>query len=185
MAYAYEHRTFCRCLPLRFGVLIFSFLGLVGGVLVLTSSIIQAEEFVKVRSAFIVTGVVHGVVALFALFGFIGAIRQNRQWIVAYLPMQVTSCLISIASGIFVLFVTFKHKEAEVKRCQFTAPDIATANLCDEGVALVRDMLLSLFIVTWLISIWGCVVTSQYKDQLNAEEGLQQGIEAGFKEIGV
>jgi len=158
-----------------------SFLGLAGGVLVTAGSVIKAEDSVQSRTALVVAAAAYGLLSVFSLFGFVGAIIENRRCIVAFFFMHVLATLITVAAGIFTLVLVFEHTDGEVSNCQLNAPNQAVANECPASINVAKWILLSFFAVSWLITVYGAIIIARYKDQLNEEEEYQhslQGVKA-------
>jgi len=169
-------QLFCCCLPVRFGVLIMSFLGLAGGVLVTAGSIIKAEDSVQTQTALIIAAIAYGLLSVFSLFGFIGAIIENRRCIIAFFIMHVLATIITMAAGIFALVLVFEHTDGEVSNCQLNAPNQSFANECPASINMAKWILLSFFVVSWLITVYGAIIIGRYKDQLNEEEDYQHSL---------
>ncbi|GLB44922.1 hypothetical protein LshimejAT787_1802590 [Lyophyllum shimeji] len=104
---------------------------------------------------------VYGLLAFVSLLGLIGAIARKLALIKLYFAFLVVHLMFSLAVGIYAIFRVFKDKH----------------KLCNDGLKVVKGVTVTLFIIFWLIEIWGCVIVNSYAGQLadeNAVEGLSR-----------
>lgn len=67
----------------------------------------------------------------------------------------------NIASGIFSLYSIFRQNPQEaITRCLNEAPDNSetTAETCRNGIAIMKGIMVAIYIITWLIQI--CVYST-------------------------
>ncbi|OJT07037.1 hypothetical protein TRAPUB_2068 [Trametes pubescens] len=168
-------KHFCFCIPVRFGVFLFSFISFALSALsaalgwfllhlIDTNQLSRLETNVKdddkaafeaslhkYKWAVIVGSIIFTFVALVAFFGFVGSIIRNRRMVKAYSVLTILSFFLgSFASG-FVLYATWSHKPFcvtvdNVKSC--TESNLSTGGKIGFTVGIVFQWLIQLYIVT-------------------------------------
>jgi len=170
-------RTFCCCLPVRFGVFIMTILGMLGGA---AFAIFGWVESVKLKGslsktneiALYIHSILYTLLAIMSLFGFIGAIGKRRTLVSVFFSMLVAHTTFSIFSGAFVLYNLFNREGADaVQQCiTGTATEAGLSEAqCRHGFDVIKGIAVGIFIVVWLFEIWGCFITNSYVGQLDDE----------------
>jgi len=177
-------RKFCCCLPTRFGVVVMALIGLLGGGIV---SVVGAINAHRLKGSKVSIGIIVAVYALLtfvSLLGLIGAIGRKLALVKLYFTFLVVHLLFSLAIGIYALFRAFHDSSSFMHDCLASKPAAASQNskaLCSDQLKLVKGLSVTIFIVFWLVEIWGCVIVKSYAAQLadeNAVEGVVKDTEA-------
>jgi hypothetical protein len=172
-------RTFCCCLPVRFGVFVITILGMLGGTLLAVVGWLQTIKLQGMlpktnEVALYIHASLYTLLAILSLFGFVGAIIKNRTMISIFFMMFVGHLVFSIFSGSFALYNIFNVSAGDaIQKCLNTPNSEgqqATEEDCNRGYTLLKALAVTIFIVVWLLQIWGCVITNNYISQLDDEE---------------
>jgi len=178
-------RTFCCCLPVRFGVFLLSLLGLAGGGLIAVVGWIQLSHLnehplgkIDQISLWIQTSM-FTLLAVLAIFGFIGAIIKNRGMVSGFAIAIAVHLGFSIAAGSFAIYTMFaRNSQATLDSCVQKANDDSDATLqsCKNGVVLIKALVVVIYVLTWLIQLYAYFVVERYVDQLDEERMLENPI---------
>ncbi|KAF9047314.1 hypothetical protein BJ165DRAFT_1526637 [Panaeolus papilionaceus] len=166
-------RTFCCCIPVRAGVILIGFIGLVGGGAVTAVAIMSLKHAGASKTAIIIQLIVYLLLALVSLLGIVGAITRKRSLIRLYFATLLTHLLFSLASGIYAIHRSFKDAPKYLSQCTSGSTDHHVIQVCKNGSTLLKAITVSVFIVAWLLEIWGCVIVINYSKQLVEEEVSQ------------
>ncbi|TBU31547.1 hypothetical protein BD309DRAFT_993216 [Dichomitus squalens] len=187
-------RKFCCCLPVRFGVFSESILGIaVGGFFAVggwieihamlkgTLGLAQGEKIALWCLAISMT-----IFALTSLLGLIGAIGRIRSLVGLYAGMITFVTVLDVVAGIFFIYQLF-HGEGndQINKCTAAAdnntqglPDSSNAAdvthwACSTGFAVGRAIVVVVYVLFWLIEIYGCVIAFEYVGQLAEERDAE------------
>jgi len=179
MALSVRSRKFCCCLPVRLGVFILSLLAMVGGSFVAAVGWVQISQLAKHpreksdEIALWIQTSMFTLLGILAVFGFIGALVKNRGMISSFAIALAIHLGFSIAAGAFALYTLFKESTADgIARCLNDAGDNSdvTAESCRTGLAIVKGLMVAVYIVTWLIQLYAYFIVERYADQLDDED---------------
>jgi hypothetical protein len=174
-------RTFCCCIPVRFGVFVLTILGMLGGT---TLAVLGWYESASLKGnlsklneiSIYIFSVVYTILAIMSVFGFIGAIRRRRTLVSIFFSMLVAHLTFNIFSGIFMLYNLFHQEgDAAVQHCiqgSGEAPGLSAAD-CQKGISVIKGIAIGVLLVIWLLEIWGCFITNSYVSQLDDETYAQ------------
>jgi len=172
-------RTFCCCLPVRFGVFILTILGMAGGTLLAVVGWLQTIRMQGTlpktnEIALYIHSSLYSLLALLSLFGFIGAIIRNRTMVSVFFMILVGHLVFSIFSGAFALYNIFNVTSSDaIQKCVST-PNAEGQQLteaeCNRSYTIVKAVAVTIFVLVWLLEIWGCVITNNYISQLDEED---------------
>jgi len=191
-------RTFCCCLPVRFGVFVMTVLGALSGTIIAAVGWIQAAKFKDqlanaAKIALYINSGVYTLLAVIAIFGFIGACIRNRTMVSTFFSILVAHLVFSIFSGAFTLHNIFTvDGSAIIQGCQngdvsstlsglskstvsqatFLVSRGLSYDACNSAYGVVKGVAVATFIFAWLMEIWGCVITNNYICQLDEEASL-------------
>jgi len=191
-------RTFCCCLPVRFGVFVLTVLGAITGTIIAAVGWIQVAKLKdqlanSAKIALYINSGVYSLLAVLAVFGFIGACIRNRTMVSTFFSILVAHLVFSIFSGAFTLHNIFTvDGNAIVQGCQNGDASATLSNLgkstvgqaaflvsrglsydaCNSAYGVVKGISVATFIFIWLLEIWGCVITNNYISQLDDEASL-------------
>ncbi|KAJ6603115.1 hypothetical protein B0H10DRAFT_646516 [Mycena sp. CBHHK59/15] len=174
MSVRVQSRTFCCCLPVRFGVLVIGILGLAGGGIIAVGGIIQAERSTGNKLAYLIQIIIYGLLAILSVFSIIGAIFKKRGLIRSYFAIMTVHVLFSIASGVFSLYRFFQDVPEDVTKCINNSTDDDVIKACHKGMSVMKGVLVAVFVFVWLMEIWGCIIISNYSKQLGEEQAMAQ-----------
>lgn len=169
---------FCCCLPVRFGVFVLSLLAMVGGSFVAAFGWIQVSQLGKnpMDKADEIALWIHSsmftILGALAVLGFIGALIKNRGMVSGFAIALAIHLGFSIASGIFRLYSLFRQnpQEALASCLNEAGEDSEAAKTCQNGLAILKGVMVAIYIITWLIQLYAYFVVERYADQLEDEE---------------
>jgi hypothetical protein len=110
--------------------------------------------------------------ALLAIFGFFGAIFRNRGMVSGFGTAIAIHLGFSIASGCFSIYTMFARKSQEaLDQCTTKAGDDsdATVQSCKKALILIKAAVVTIYVLMWLIQLYGYFVVERYVDQLDEE----------------
>ncbi|KAG6920110.1 hypothetical protein DXG01_010178 [Tephrocybe rancida] len=169
-------RTFCCCLPTRFGVVIIALIGLLGGGLIAIAGAINAHQISGSKVSIGISITVYALLAILSLVGLIGAIARKLALVRLYFVFLFVHLLFSISFGIYAIWRVFKDSGAFKKDCLLAhaAPSIKNpAGICNDGLKVIKGVTVTVFIIFWLFEIWGCVIVNNYSRQLADEQAVE------------
>jgi len=178
MSVLVRSRKFCCCFPVRFGVFVLSLLAMVGGSFVAAFGWIQVSQLSKnpMDKADEIALWIHSgmftILAALAVLGFIGALIKSRSMVSSFALALAIHLGFSIASGIFRLYTLFRQNPQEaLANCVNDAADNSeSTTTCQNGLAIMKGVMVAIYIVTWLIQLYAYFVVERYVDQLEDEE---------------
>lgn len=195
-------RKFCCCLPVRFGVFCEALIGIAIGGLFAVGGWLQIHSMLKGTLVLSHTeqislwclAVSMTIFMLSSILGFIGAIGRKRSLVSLYASTITFTTVLSIAAGIFFIYNLYHAGgEDQIKKCEANAqsaqsaqnaqdPTVAdpqtTANVnhwvCQTGFATGRIVVVVVYVIFWLLEIYGCVIAFNYVSQLDEEEQTER-----------
>jgi hypothetical protein len=193
-------RTFCCCLPVRFGVFALSLLAMVGGSFVAVMAFKQIHNLKEhpLPKGEVLALWIHGLMFLFlaflAIFGFIGALTKSRSKIATFAIAVAIHLGFSIATGIFTIVSVFRQgAEDQIKQCIAAGGEASTSGAttdpvagaasgvteaaCKSGVSIMKAAMIIIYVITWGIQLYCYFVVERYSDQLADEEELGQVVQ--------
>jgi len=171
-------RTFCCCLPVRFGVFLLSLLGFAGGGFLAVYGWIQLSQLQQHPLGKIdeislwIQSSLFSLLAVLSIFGFFGAMIKNRGMVSGFAIAIAIHLGFSIAAGCFSIYTMFaRDSQAAIDSCLQKANDDSdtTTQLCKNGLILIKAVTVVIFVVTWLIQLYAYFVVERYVDQLDEE----------------
>jgi len=176
MSGSVRSRKFCCFLPVRLGVFVLSLLAMVGGSFTAAAGWIQVSQLQQnplgqdETIALWIHSAMFTILALVSVFGFIGAIIKNRRMISSFAIALAVHLGLSIASGIFTLYSLFKQDSSvAIAQCLSASTD-ATSDACKSALAVMKGLMVAIYVVTWLIQLYFYFIVERYVDQLDDEE---------------
>ncbi|KAI0708083.1 hypothetical protein C8T65DRAFT_830075 [Cerioporus squamosus] len=175
-------RKFCCCLPVRFGVFCESILGLAVGGFFSVVAWIQINKFTQDLSqsdkvALWVVAATMTFAAITSLLGLIGAIGRVRALVAVYATVLTGVTVLDIIGGIYFIVQLFHgYGDEQIAKCQAQADQGAQGTVdvehwaCSAGFKAGRTVVVVVYVIWWLIEIYGCVIAFEYVGQLNEEE---------------
>jgi len=172
-------RTFCCCLPVRLGTFIVAILGLIFGLLISIGAGIQLQNTwypdTTTTAAYAILIAIYGLYALMSILAIIGASAKKRGLIKAFFGYLTVHVILSIAIGAFCLYVYFQTAPTRVANCiNNGSGSWVTTQACQQGMQVAKGVIVTLFILLWLMEIWGCVIVNDYAKQLEEEEMVKR-----------
>ncbi|KAK7052387.1 hypothetical protein R3P38DRAFT_2860038 [Favolaschia claudopus] len=172
--------TFCCCLPVRFGVLVMSFGAMAVGGIVAVAGWIRVKDLPQhpliqdVERALYVYSAMFSLLALVGAFGFIGALSKQKGLVTIFGTLLAVHLGISVATGIYAIYTVFKNtSEQALFDCIKGSTDPSEIESCNNGLKLLKIIIIVGYSVTWLIELWGCLIVNSYVKQLKEEEMAQ------------
>ncbi|KAJ2913477.1 hypothetical protein MD484_g6947, partial [Candolleomyces efflorescens] len=173
-ATAVRSRTFCCCVPVRAGVILLSFLGLFGGAAVAAVGIISLKKSTGTEKSLIIQIVVYILLSLISFLGLVGGIGRKLICVRIYFGMLVFHLAFSVAAGIFAIYRVFKDSDNYISECLLGKENDPTAlKTCQAGASLLKGLMVTVFIVFWILTTWACVIVHSYSKQLEEEEATR------------
>jgi len=176
MAYV-RSRKFCCCLPVRFGVFVMSVAALLGGGLVAVVGWIQVKALhdnplpKSEEDSLYIHAVMYTLLALIGAFGLIGAICKKISLVSSFGSALGFHLGFSIATGIFTIYTLFKTTStAAMSNCVNGSTDQTTIDACQSGVKILKGLVVAIYVVTWIVELYGVIIVNNYVKQLKEEE---------------
>ncbi|KAJ3748807.1 hypothetical protein DFH05DRAFT_1390821 [Lentinula detonsa] len=172
----FHGRTFCCCLPVRFGVISMSFLGILfGGLFSIllwfevsdTSSSMDPHE----RTAFILAGIVETLLFIASIVGFIGAIVRKQLFILIYTYFTYVHFIINLAVAGFFLYVVLHFSSTAIsKACDDTIKDAGAQGQCTDILSDFRTIYIVVALLVLFIELYGALIATRYIHQIKTEK---------------
>jgi len=178
-------RTFCCCLPVRFGVFLLSLLALAGGTILavygwIKLSHLKEHPLAKIDEiALWIQSSLFSLLALLALFGFFGAMVKNRGMVSGFAIAIAIHLGFSIAAGCFSTYTMFaRDSQAVLDSCIQKSKEDSDAAMqsCKSGLVLLKALIVVIYVLTWLIQLYAYFVVERYVDQLDEERLFENPI---------
>ncbi|KIM43630.1 hypothetical protein M413DRAFT_385314 [Hebeloma cylindrosporum] len=172
-------RKFCCCLPVRSGVFALSLIAMVGGSFVAAIGWIEVSQLSihPMEKADEVALWIHSgmftILGALAVLGFIGALIKNRAMVSTFAVALAVHLGFSVASGVFTLYSVFRQNPQDaIAKCLNDAAGNTeiTTETCQNGIAIMKGIMVAIYIVTWFIQLYAYFVVERYADQLGDEE---------------
>jgi len=175
-------RKFCCCLPVRFGVFVMSVAAMLGGGLVAIAGWIQVKDLHEHplskgdEQALYIHASMFSVLALVGAFGLFGAISKKISLVSLFGSMLGFHLGFSIATGVYTIYTLFKRNSDEaLANCINGSTDQHIIDGCRNGLKVLKGVVVAVYVVTWLVELYGCLIVSSYVKQLKEEEALNGG----------
>ncbi|KAJ3735767.1 hypothetical protein DFJ43DRAFT_990888 [Lentinula guzmanii] len=172
----FHGRTFCCCLPVRFGVISMSFLGILfGGLFSIllwfevsdTSSSMDPHE----RTAFILAGIVETLLFIASVVGFIGAIVRKQLFIIIYTYFTYVHFIINLAVAGFFLYVVLHFSSTAIsKACDDTIKNAGAQGQCTDILSDFRTIYIVVALLVLFIELYGALIATRYIHQIKTEK---------------
>ncbi|PFH51653.1 hypothetical protein AMATHDRAFT_142119 [Amanita thiersii Skay4041] len=170
-------RTFCCCLPVRLGVFILTILGLAGGLIL---SVVGWEQVTHIRRnplstensiALVLHSIMFTLLALISLLGFIGAIIKQRSLVSTFGMMLLVHLLVNVGIGIYAIYSMFRNNSKEIiSACLDGQTDKESLEVCKSSAKVVQGIIITIYILVWLLQLFGFIIVIRYCHQLDDEE---------------
>ncbi|KAJ8076505.1 hypothetical protein PM082_000928 [Marasmius tenuissimus] len=175
-------KTFCCCLPVRFGLIAMTFLGILfGGLLSIVCwfevSNAPPEMEGTTKAALVVAGLVQTVLLLASMLGFIGAIVRKQSFVQTYAYILYGHFLLNVAVAIFLLvMITRASSNAVTKACEETVKDSGGQDQCTGLIRVVRQIIIAVSLVVLLIELYGAIIAARYLNQIQGEKRTARSV---------
>ncbi|KAL0573203.1 hypothetical protein V5O48_008756 [Marasmius crinis-equi] len=169
-------KTFCCCLPVRFGLIAMSFLGILfGGILSIICwfevANLSAGTSTMTKAALVAGGLVETVLLLASILGFIGAIARKQSFVQTYAYILYVHFLLNVAVAIFLLvMVTKASSSAVTKACEETVKNTGAQDQCTGLIKVVRQAIIWISLVVLLVEMYGAIIAARYVNQIQGEK---------------
>ncbi|KAF8634031.1 hypothetical protein AX17_004296 [Amanita inopinata Kibby_2008] len=170
-------RTFCCCLPVRFGVFILTLLDLVGGLLI---SVLGWGQVTHIRRnplsmedqvALVLHSVLFTVLAAISLLGFIGVIIKQRSLISTFGMMLLVHLFVSVGTGVYAMYSLFRNNSQElINACLDGKNTEDVLQVCETTAKVVQAIVIMIYVLVWLLQLFGFIIVIRYCHQLDDEE---------------
>jgi len=183
-------RVFCCCLPVRFGLFIMSVLGILGGGFVAVAGWAQIAQLAKHplserdKVALVIQTIMYTMLGLLSFCGLVGTFNRSRSLISVYSTMLCAHLGFSIVTGIFYLYTLFHQTgNTDIQKCIDESTDDATTEACKKGFGIIRAVIVVIFVLVWLIELYGCIIVSNYISQLDEEKSIKHSRSASGSSV--
>lgn len=168
-------KTFCCCLPVRMGVIIMSFLGIIfGGVLsiVLWFEVSSTVDMTSGDHAvFVIAGLVESFLFVASILGFVGAIVRKQVFVQIYAYFIYVHFLLNIGVAAYLLYlVTHFSSTAVVKACQEAIQNQQTKDQCTGLLKVARGVYVVMATIVLLIELYAVLIVTRYVNQVKNEK---------------
>jgi len=174
-------RKFCCCIPVRAGVFILSLAGVVFGSIISVvgwKQVAQQKQHPLPQADLIALYIQSGIftaLAILSIFGFIGTLTKQRNFVSAYGAGLTIQFILSLVSGIFTLYSLFhQNSKQAVFDCLNGSTDEVTKGVCQNGMAVYKAIAVVVYVVMWLLLIYAYIIVSNYVDQLDEEMSVKE-----------
>ncbi|KAF8200715.1 hypothetical protein BJ912DRAFT_577623 [Pholiota molesta] len=184
---------FLCCLPLRFGVIVISFLqflfcGAFAGLLwwALISASQKGDLGTVMESAkttVIVAGAVYTAAALVGLLGFLGAILRKNGFVKTFYILLCAVLTLQIGSGVWYLITFYRTRGQTLDECINGSTDanrIAFCNSMDAFRRIPQGVMIASVVVPIVIQAYACYVVYQYSKFLGAQKAERRRMSSTF-----
>ncbi|KAI0635041.1 hypothetical protein C8Q77DRAFT_1054565 [Trametes polyzona] len=187
-------RKFCCCLPVRFGVFCESLLGIAIGGLFSVGGWIVIHDMMKgtlnpplsgnEKTATWFLAIISTLILLISIGGLVGSIGKILPLVGLYAGAITFATVADIAVGIYVIWQLFHGEGAtDVSKCEANAGDGVNKDFthfaCNASFKAARVVVVVIYVLFWLISIYGCHIAFEYVSQLREEREREAESEKG------
>ncbi|KAJ7267527.1 hypothetical protein C8J57DRAFT_367799 [Mycena rebaudengoi] len=173
-------RKFCCCLPVRMGVFIMTILAVLGGGIVAVAGWIQVKNLRKETGeksderAIYIHAIMFSILALIGFFGLVGTIAKRLRLVSLFSTMLSFHLGFSIGTGIYTMYIIFKRNSADaIRDCMNDENNKNfTEDQCKSALKIAKGFIIGIYVVTWLIELYGCIIADQLRQ---ATEGREEG----------
>ncbi|KAI0251051.1 hypothetical protein BJV78DRAFT_1126965 [Lactifluus subvellereus] len=171
--------TFCRCIPVRFGVFIMTAIGVVGGLIMAIVGWLSVTHKDRAHLtgnqdiSLSISSLSYTVLLIVSIFGLIGVIIRRRDFLTLYSTIALWHLGFGIVTGSFFIYTLF-HKigDQDVSNCVSGSTDPSALDDCKKAFEVVRGFTVGIYIIFWITELWGCLIAAEYVSQLKQDEPL-------------
>ncbi|KIK67371.1 hypothetical protein GYMLUDRAFT_37478 [Collybiopsis luxurians FD-317 M1] len=172
----FHSKTFCCCLPVRFGLISMSLLGILFGglfsvLLWFEVSDTSAQMDPHERTAFILAGLVETLLFIASTLGFVGAIVRKQLFIQIYAYFIYVHFLVNLAvAGFFLYVISHFSSTAINKACLDTIKNSGAQSQCSTFLSDFRTVYIVVALLVLLIELYGALIVARYVHQIKTEK---------------
>ncbi|KAF9482105.1 hypothetical protein BDN70DRAFT_875388 [Pholiota conissans] len=184
---------FLCCLPLRFGVIVISFLqfffsGALAGLL--WWALIHASQqgdlgplTQSAKTTVIVVGAVYTAAALVGLLGFLGAILRKNGFVKTFYILLCVVLSLEVGSSIWYLITFYRTRGQTLDECINGSTDsnrIAFCNSIDAYKRIPQGVMIASVVVPIVIQAYACYIVYQYSKFLDTQKAERRRMSSSF-----
>ncbi|RXW25601.1 hypothetical protein EST38_g271 [Candolleomyces aberdarensis] len=161
-------KTFCCCLPVRFGVIAMSAIGiLVAGLLSIVLwfqvSAPAGSMTTGERAAFVVAGLVETILFLASILGFVGSIVHKQSFIQAYAYILYGHFFLNIGAAAYLGYVVI-HFQGTATRvaCDETITDDDAQAECRGLLRITATVFIVIAAIVLLAELYGAIIVTRW-----------------------
>ncbi|KAJ7631823.1 hypothetical protein B0H17DRAFT_1108528 [Mycena rosella] len=165
------------CLPLRFGVLVLSFLQFAASafaaVILAIALVLDAEHKTGTtriptgtRVVAIITVVVQATIAIICLFGFIGAIRKKESFVSIFATLLKFSLVVHVTAVVATVILYAVDKDEFRKQCIGASTNQKVIDACTAPNSLDLWVVIVVATVPLIFQAYGVYIVSSYDKAL-------------------
>lgn len=167
-------KTFCCCIPVRFGVLAMSFTSMcLAGMLaiVLWYESASWDNTATEKTAFKAAGVIETFLFVVSVLGFVGAMVRKKLFILIYAYFLYFHLLVDIGLASYILWMlTHQEKEDVIAACQGAIKDGTAQSQCTALLQATQGIFFGVASIFLLIEMYGCIIVARYVNQIGTEK---------------
>ncbi|KAJ8503130.1 hypothetical protein ONZ45_g11122 [Pleurotus djamor] len=180
MAFSYRDlffggKTFCCCIPVRIGVLIMSFLGmLLAGILsiLLWFQVASTPDMTSgEKAAFVCAALVETLLFVACILGFSGVIVRKQAFVQIYAYFTYFHFVLNIGVAAWLFWVVSHGTEnAATKACQQTIQNPGAQDQCIGLLKVAKGVYIGVALAVLLIELYGAIIVARYVNQIQGEK---------------
>ncbi|THH10828.1 hypothetical protein EW146_g8241 [Bondarzewia mesenterica] len=121
-----------------------------------------------------VASVAYTLLAIISLFGLLGVIIKRKSFVSMYSLLVWMHLGFNVGTGAYFIYTLFhKSGDQDVNSCAGDNSSNFDREACEKGFEIGRGILVAVYVVFWLIELWGCLIVSDYVGQLEEEEATE------------
>ncbi|KAJ2931484.1 hypothetical protein H1R20_g5627, partial [Candolleomyces eurysporus] len=169
-------KTFCCCLPVRFGVIAMSAIGiLVAGLLSIVLwfqvSAPAASMTTGERAAFVVAGLVETILFLASILGFVGSIVQKQSFIQTYAYILYGHFFLNIGAAAYLGYVVIDfQRNATRVGCDETIIDDEAQNDCRGLLRITATVYIVIAAIVLLAELYGAIIVTRWLNYVQRDK---------------
>lgn len=170
----WRREQFCCCLPVRFGVICMSTVGIaITGVLTIAlwHEVASNMMTAHANSVLIVAGVVETLLCLVSILGLAGAIARKQLFIAMYTYFLYGHFLLNVGvAGYLFWMITHAEQSDVVKACKEAITNSQAQAQCTGLLEITKTIFLAVGFTVLFTELYGALIATRYLLQLKGQK---------------